>query len=125
MFLSLPEHASLTRGHCLLSPLEHAGAMTRVDEVAMEEAHAFKRALCRMAASETGWLGPRFSYVFLEVAAYPNAHRHHVQIECIPVDRDTMDELPSYFKVSASNWGIRICQDNRYQAFKLLVSTHS
>ncbi len=96
MFLSLPEHASLTRGHCLLSPLEHAGAMTRVDESAVDEVRAFKRNLCRMAAK---WKGPGASYVFFEVAAYPNSHKHHVQIECIPVDGDTMDELPSYFKV--------------------------
>ncbi|VDK39613.1 unnamed protein product [Taenia asiatica] len=65
MFLSLPEHASLSRGHCFLTPLEHVGAMTRVDEAAVEEARAFKRDLCRMAAL---WKGKGASYVFMEKA---------------------------------------------------------
>uniref|UniRef100_A0A5K3FB83 CwfJ_C_1 domain-containing protein n=1 Tax=Mesocestoides corti TaxID=53468 RepID=A0A5K3FB83_MESCO len=102
MFLSLPEHASMTCGHCLLSPLEHIGAMTRVDEIAVEEARAFKNDLCQMAAS---WWGRGSSYVFLEVASHPNSHKHHVQIECIPVDRDAMDELPSYFKKALLDLG--------------------
>lgn len=101
MFLSLPEHASLTRGHCILAPLEHIGAMTRVDENAVQEAYSFRRDLCRMAEL---WKGEGASCLFVEIGGYPNSYRHHCQIECFPVDRETMEELPSYYKVSLSNY---------------------
>ncbi|KAL5111430.1 CWF19-like protein 2 [Taenia crassiceps] len=110
MFLSLPEHASLSRGHCFLTPLEHVGAMTRVDEAAVEEACAFKRDLCRMAAL---WKGKGASYVFMEVASYSNLFKHHVQIECVPVRREAMDELPSYFKKAMLDIGSEWDQNKR------------
>ncbi|KAL5962291.1 CWF19-like protein 2 [Taenia solium] len=110
MFLSLPEHASLSRGHCFLTPLEHVGAMTRVDEAAVEEARAFKRDLCRMAAL---WKGKGASYVFMEVADYSNSFKHHVQIECVPVGREAMDELPSYFKKAMLDLGSEWDQNKR------------
>nr|VZI24432.1 unnamed protein product [Spirometra erinaceieuropaei] len=96
VFLSLPEHASLTPGHCFIAPHEHIGAMTRVDEVAANEASSYKQKLCKLASRSLGL--SHGSYVFLEVAAYPNAYKHHVRIECIPVDKDALEELPLYFK---------------------------
>nr|CDS34033.2 hypothetical transcript [Hymenolepis microstoma] len=81
MFLSLPEHVSLTRGHCILSPLDHVGAMTRVDENASGEAVSFKRDLSRMAEL---WKGKGASCVFMEIGGYPSHYKHHCQIECFP-----------------------------------------
>ena len=101
MFLSLPEYTNLTRGHCLLTPLEHVGSMNRADQEAVNEACTFKRDLCRMANM---WEGTGASYVFMEIASYPGSFKHHVQIECVPVDRETMEVLPSYFKVVATQW---------------------
>ena len=80
----------------MLVPLEHVGSMTRAEEGALNEICTFKHNLCRMAPM---WKGKGASYVFMEVASYPNLFRHHVQVECIPVDQETMKELPSYFKV--------------------------
>ncbi|CDS40469.1 CWF19 protein 2 [Echinococcus multilocularis] len=110
MFLSLPEYVSLTRGHCLLTPLEHVGAMTRADEGAVDEACAFKRDLCRMAAL---WKGKGASYIFMEVAGYSDSFKHHVQIECVPVGRETMDELPPYFKKAMLDLGSEWDQNKR------------
>ncbi|VDM35883.1 unnamed protein product [Hydatigera taeniaeformis] len=110
MFLSLPEHVSLSQGHCFITPLEHVGAMTRLDKAAVEEACAFKRDLCRMAAL---WKGKGASCVFMEVASYSTSFKHHTQIECVPVSRETMDELPSYFKKAMLDLGSEWDQNTR------------
>ncbi|VDO05180.1 unnamed protein product [Rodentolepis nana] len=110
MFLSLPETASLTRGHCILSPLDHVGAMTRVDENAFDETVSFKRDLSRMAEL---WKGKGASCVFMEVGGYPNHYKHHCQIECFPVDKETMEELPSYFKKALLDLGSEWDQNKR------------
>ncbi|VDL89022.1 unnamed protein product [Schistocephalus solidus] len=111
VFLSIPEHASLTPGHCFIAPHEHIGAMTRVDEVAADEANAYKQKLCKLASRSLGL--SHGSYVFLEVAAYPNAYKHHVRIECIPVDRDALEELPLYFKKALHELGSEWDQNKR------------
>ncbi|KAM3177008.1 hypothetical protein ACTXT7_005384 [Hymenolepis weldensis] len=115
MFLSLPEHVSLTRGHCILSPSEHVGAMTRVDENAVDEAVSFKRDLCRMAEM---WKGTGASCVFMEIGGYPNHYKHHCQIECFPVNRETMEELPSYFKKALLDLGSEWDQNKRVVSLK-------
>ncbi|BHF58545.1 hypothetical protein SprV_0100149700 [Sparganum proliferum] len=111
VFLSLPEHASLTPGHCFIAPHEHIGAMTRVDEVAANEASSYKQKLCKLACRSLGL--SHGSYVFLEVAAYPNAYKHHVRIECIPVDKDALEELPLYFKKALNELGSEWDQNKR------------
>ncbi|VDN14932.1 unnamed protein product [Dibothriocephalus latus] len=111
VFLSLPEHASLTPGHCFIAPHEHIGAMTRVDGVAADEAYAYKQKLCKLASRSLDL--SHGSYVFLEVAAYPNSYKHHVRIECIPVDRETLEELPLYFKKALHELGSEWDQNKR------------
>ncbi|KAM7540621.1 hypothetical protein Aperf_G00000024437 [Anoplocephala perfoliata] len=115
VFLSLPEHASLTQGHCILAPLEHVGAMTRTDENAVQESYSFKRDLCKMAEL---WQGEGASYVFVEIGGYPNTYKHHCQIECFPVDRETMEELPSYYKKALLDLGSEWDQNRRIVSLK-------
>jgi hypothetical protein len=47
-YLAVPEHVSLTEGHCLIVPLSHDKCATLLDEDVCAEIDEFKRALSEM-----------------------------------------------------------------------------
>ncbi|KAM9319812.1 CWF19-like protein 2 [Gastrophryne carolinensis] len=91
VYLCLPNHISLTEGHCLIIPLQHYTAATLVDEDIWNEIQMFRKALVRMFA-EKG-----LDCVFLETNLNLRK-RFHLVYECIPLPKETGDMAPIYFK---------------------------
>ncbi|XP_068122987.1 CWF19-like protein 2 [Hyperolius riggenbachi] len=91
VYLCLPNHLSLTEGHCLIVPLQHYTAATLVDEDIWNEIQTFRKALVRMFA-EKG-----LDCVFLETNMSLKK-RFHLVYECIPLPKESGDMAPIYFK---------------------------
>ncbi|KAG5448917.1 CWF19-like protein 2 [Clonorchis sinensis] len=114
VFLSLPGHVSLVPGHCLLTPYEHIGSTTRLEERTLDELANFKRQLVTMFKRHLDDSG----CVFIEIAARPDSVRAHTQIECIPVPPDIFTSLPAYFKKALSELGSEWDQNRRVITLK-------
>ncbi|XP_075054922.1 CWF19-like protein 2 [Mixophyes fleayi] len=91
VYLCLPNHLSLTEGHCLIVPLQHYTASTLLDEDIWNEIQMFRKALVRMFA-EKG-----LDCVFLEMNMNIKK-RFHLVYECIPLPKEIGDMAPIYFK---------------------------
>ncbi|XP_072254749.1 CWF19-like protein 2 [Pyxicephalus adspersus] len=91
VYLCLPNHLSLTEGHCLIVPLHHYTAATLVDEDIWNEIQMFRKTLVKMFA-EKG-----LDCVFLETNINLKK-RFHLVYECIPLPKETGDMAPIYFK---------------------------
>lgn len=89
--LSLPPHASLTEGHCILTPTQHIACQLQLDEDIWEELKIFQKTLCRMFAKQDKYP------VFFEV--YKSRHKFpHMKLECIPLPKEIGELAPVYFK---------------------------
>ncbi|NP_001089662.1 CWF19 like cell cycle control factor 2 L homeolog [Xenopus laevis] len=91
VYLRLPNHLSLTEGHCLIVPLQHHTASTLLDEDIYNEIQVFRKALVRMFESKD------LDCVFLESNIYARK-RFHLVYECIPLPKELGDMAPIYFK---------------------------
>ncbi|XP_063228770.1 CWF19-like protein 2 isoform X2 [Bacillus rossius redtenbacheri] len=91
VFLSLPPYQSLTEGHCLLAPVQHAACATALDEDVWAEMQSFRKALTAM-----------FGKMDQDVVFFETAVRlrqlPHMALHCVPLPRQAGDLAPIYFK---------------------------
>ncbi|XP_061174042.1 CWF19-like protein 2 [Saccostrea echinata] len=101
VYLCLPNSKSLCEGHCQIVPMQHAVSGTVVDEDVWSEIQMFRKALTRMFESMDQ------DVVFMETCMGLRYHPHML-IECIPMEKETGDLAPIYFKKaiqeSESEW---------------------
>lgn len=91
VYLTVPAHQSLTPGHCLLVPTEHAMCSMGLDENVWSEIQVFQKGLTHMFAAHG------MDAVFMET--YTSTRRKsHMFVECISVPKDEGELLPMYFK---------------------------
>ncbi|KAL1516681.1 hypothetical protein ABEB36_000561 [Hypothenemus hampei] len=91
VFLSVPEHEPLLKGHCLIAPIRHVAAVTQLDENEWNEMKDFRKALLRLFESQGQ------EVIFFEVAM--GFHRYpHMVLECIPLESEEASMAPMYFK---------------------------
>ncbi|XP_076236479.1 CWF19-like protein 2 [Calliopsis andreniformis] len=88
--LSLPPYASLTDGHCILTPVQHVACQLRLDENVWEKLKAFKRTLYEIFKERNEYP------VFYEI--YKNRKFSHMRLECIPLPKEIGELAPMYFK---------------------------
>ncbi|XP_077154518.1 CWF19-like protein 2 [Ranitomeya variabilis] len=91
VYLCLPNHLSLTEGHCLIVPLQHYTAATLLDEDIWNEIQMFRKTLVRLFADKG------LDCVFLETNINLKK-RFHLVYECIPLPKEVGDMAPIYFK---------------------------
>ncbi|THD20425.1 hypothetical protein D915_008513 [Fasciola hepatica] len=108
-FLSLPEHVSMVHGQCFITPYEHIGSLTRVDDCTLREIISFKRQLIQMFRQQLN----RSSCVFMETATKPDSSRAHTQIECIPIPPDATESVSGYFRKALEEIGSEWDQNRR------------
>jgi len=94
-YLALPEKGTLTKGHCIIAPIDHLHATSSVDEEVWQEIRNFKKCLMRMFHEENRGV------VFLEMTSEPKKQRH-TYVECIPLPADLAQDTPIYFKKALS-----------------------
>ncbi|CAH8855207.1 unnamed protein product [Trichobilharzia szidati] len=114
VFLSLPSYISMVSGYCLITPYEHIGSITRLDEDAVKEIRNFKCQLTAMFDKHYNESG----CVFIETATKSDGFRYHTQVECIPVPRNLYRSLPAYFKKALSEIGSEWDQNRRLITIK-------
>ncbi|KAL7742494.1 hypothetical protein ACLKA6_005654 [Drosophila palustris] len=88
IYLSLPWHVGLQKGHCILSTMEHVACSTQMDEDTWEELNIFRSALTRMFGDDI---------IFYEIANKLHK-RPHLSIHCIPIPSTCGEFAPFYFK---------------------------
>ncbi|XP_044142956.1 CWF19-like protein 2 [Bufo gargarizans] len=91
VYLCLPNHVSLTEGHCQIVPLQHYSATTLLDEDIWNEIQMFRKTLVKMFADKG------LDCVFLETNMNLKK-RFHLVYECIPLPKEVGDMAPIYFK---------------------------
>ncbi|XP_044297759.1 CWF19-like protein 2 [Varanus komodoensis] len=91
VYLSLPNHQSLTEGHCVIAPMLHCTAATLLDEDIWEEIQVFRKTLVKMFEAE------ELDCVFLETNL-STKKKYHMVYECIPLPKEVGDMAPIYFK---------------------------
>ncbi|MEE6472851.1 hypothetical protein FKM82_009744 [Ascaphus truei] len=91
VYLCLPNHVSLTEGHCLIVPLQHYTATTLLDEDIWNEIQMFRKTLVKMFEVRG------LDCVFLE-SNINTKRRFHLVYECIPLPKEVGDMAPMYFK---------------------------
>ncbi|KAG8584693.1 hypothetical protein GDO81_004724 [Engystomops pustulosus] len=91
VYLCLPNHLSLTEGHCLIVPIQHFTAATLLDEDIWNEIQMFRKTLVKMFADQGQ------DCVFLETNINLKK-RFHLVYECIPLPKEVGDMAPIYFK---------------------------
>ncbi|KAM4043967.1 CWF19-like protein 2 [Anomaloglossus baeobatrachus] len=91
VYLCLPNHLSLTEGHCLIVPLQHYTATTLLDEDIWNEIQMFRKTLVKLFADKG------LDCVFLETNINLKK-RFHLVYECIPLPKEIGDMAPIYFK---------------------------
>ena len=94
-YVSLPPHASLTPGHCILSPIHHVPCQTQLDEDVWEEMQNFKKALTKMFMDKDQF--PVFFEIFVGQHKFP-----HMQLQCVPLPEQAGSMAPLYFKKALS-----------------------
>ncbi|XP_071112759.1 CWF19-like protein 2 [Haliotis cracherodii] len=97
-YLCLPNHRSLTPGHCLIVPMQHVTAGTVVDEDVWQEVQTFRKCLVRMFESQDQ------DVVFMETSMHLK-YLPHMSMECIPMEKETGDLAPIYFKKAIQDAG--------------------
>lgn len=91
MYISLPEHQPLTDGHCIISSIRHVYCGTQLDENEWADLMDYRKRLTKM------FLSIDKDVIFFESAK--NLHKYpHMYLECVPVDKETGDLAPIYFK---------------------------
>lgn len=101
VYLCLPNHRSLTEGHCLIVPMQHVASGTAVDEDVWNEIQVFRKGLTKMFQDRDE------DVVFMETSMKLK-YFPHMHIECVPMPKETGDLAPIYFKKaiqeSESEW---------------------
>lgn len=118
--LSLPAFASLTSGHCILTPVQHVACQLQLDEDVWDRlkvilflayvvsslwphlSHSFLRAFSQE-------LKRKVRKMFTEENLYPiffevykrRCKFSHMQLECVPLPKEIGELAPVYFKVSS------------------------
>ncbi|RUS73566.1 hypothetical protein EGW08_018657 [Elysia chlorotica] len=90
-YLCLPPHRSLTEGHCLIVPMQHISSGTAMDEDVWTDVQRFRKGLVQMFQAQDKDL------VVMETVLHFK-HFPHTAIECIPLERETGELGPIYFK---------------------------
>ncbi|KAG9491368.1 hypothetical protein GDO78_000069 [Eleutherodactylus coqui] len=91
VYLCLPNHVSLTEGHCQIVPLQHCTAATLLDEDIWSEIQMFRKTLVKLFADKG------LDCIFLETNINLKK-RFHLVYECIPLPKEVGDMAPIYFK---------------------------
>ena len=91
VYLAVPAHKSLTEGHCLLIPMEHAMCSMSLDENVWSEIRVFQKGLTHM------FMEHNMDIVFMETYMSTKS-KSHMFIECIPVPKEEGEVAPMYFK---------------------------
>lgn len=101
VYLCLPNHKSLTEGHCLIVPMQHVASSTTVDEDVWSEIQLFRKTLSKMFSEQNE------DVVFMETCMRLKQFPH-MCIECVPMEKEVGDLAPIYFKKaiqeSESEW---------------------
>ncbi|XP_060068862.1 CWF19-like protein 2 [Ylistrum balloti] len=91
VYLCMPNHRSLTEGHCLVVPMQHVTSSTAMDEDVWNEVQLFRKTLTKLFENMD------MDVVFMETSMglkyFP-----HMHLECVPMPRETGDLAPIYFK---------------------------
>lgn len=91
IYLAAPDYESLTDGHCLLVPMQHAVCSTALDENVWSEVEVFKKGLTRMFSD--------MDQDVIYIESYTDTKRKaHMTIECIPIPKEEGFMAPMYFK---------------------------
>ncbi|OWF52178.1 CWF19-like protein 2 [Mizuhopecten yessoensis] len=91
VYLCMPNHCSLTEGHCLVVPMQHVASSTAMDEDVWNEVQLFRKTLTKL------FLDLDQDVVFMETSMGLK-HSPHMYLECVPMQRETGDLAPIYFK---------------------------
>lgn len=91
VYLCMPNHRSLTEGHCLVVPMQHVASSTVMDEDVWNEVQLFRKTLTKMFESMD------LDVMFMETSMGLK-HFPHMHLECVPMPRETGDLAPIYFK---------------------------
>ncbi|XP_013392570.1 CWF19-like protein 2 [Lingula anatina] len=106
VYLCLPNHQSLTTGHCQIVPMSHVSQATVLDEDVWSEIQIFRKGLTKMFEDRDE------DAMFLETSM--NLRRHpHVHIDCIPLPKETGDLAPIYFKKAIQEVGPEWAQNKK------------
>ncbi|XP_005100539.1 CWF19-like protein 2 [Aplysia californica] len=97
-YLCLPQHRSLTEGHCLIVPMQHVSAGTALDEDIWQEMQLFRKSLVQMFAAQDQ------DVVIMETVMHIK-HFPHTALECVPLEREVGDLSPIYFKKAIQEVG--------------------
>ncbi|KAM0729681.1 CWF19-like protein 2 [Formica fusca] len=89
--LSLPAYTSLTTSQCILTPIQHVACQLQLDEDVWYRLKEFKKKLIKMFMKED--LYPIFFEVYKKRRKFS-----HMQLECIPLPKETGESAPLYFK---------------------------
>ncbi|KAK3098520.1 hypothetical protein FSP39_020282 [Pinctada imbricata] len=106
VYLCLPNHRSLTEGHCLIVPMQHVASGTVVDEDVWNEIQMFRRGIVKM------FEGMDQDIVFMETCMGLK-HFPHMYLECIPMPKETGDLAPIYFKKAIQDAGPEWAQNKK------------
>lgn len=89
--LSLPPYASLTAGHCIITPIQHIACQLQLDENIWEKLKVYKRILYKIFSDQNQYP------IFYEI--YNNRHKFlHMQLQCVPLPKEVGELAPMYFK---------------------------
>ncbi|KAL0133790.1 hypothetical protein PUN28_001038 [Cardiocondyla obscurior] len=131
--LSLPACASLSTGHCILTPVQHVACQLQLDEDVWNRLKELKRTLTKMFMAEN--LYPIFFEMYKRCSKFS-----HMQLECIPLPKEIGELAPMYFKkallecetewsvnkkiVDLANKGIRHAIPNGLSYFMVEFASH-
>ncbi|TPX36672.1 hypothetical protein SmJEL517_g01192 [Synchytrium microbalum] len=90
-YLALPSTIQMTPGHCLIVPTQHTLTSLECEDDVWDEIRNFMKCLIQMFAKENK------SAIFMEQVVNLKWQRHTV-IECIPIDADSFEDAPQFFK---------------------------
>ena len=90
-YLMLPRTKPITKGHCLIVPVQAIKSMTHADDELNESMSEYKNSLVKMFQKENR------SCVFLETVLNIN-RSHHTSVHCIPIPNELAEESPIYFQ---------------------------
>ncbi|XP_071539626.1 uncharacterized protein [Panulirus ornatus] len=90
-YVCLPNHESLTPGHCHIVPVHHIACSVQSDEDLWSEIQTFRKSLVKMFNSRGE------DCIFFEITKKLK-HYPHMVITCIPLPREIGDMAPIYFK---------------------------
>ncbi|KAK3691764.1 hypothetical protein RRG08_009578 [Elysia crispata] len=110
-YLCVPPHRSLTEGHCFIVPMQHVSSCTAIDEDVWREMQLFRKSLVQMFLSQDEDL------VIMETVMHLK-HFPHTALECIPLEKETGDLGPIYFKKAILEAGPEWADNKKLHSLK-------